>query len=66
MPNSALRRRVGFSNHPSIATNAAPSIAVSAMSVVPRPACASTAGRKLNSPTDTTAVGVPKNRRAQK
>ena len=59
-PNHTAFRGVGLSVHASAARNVAPRNAVSAISVVASPACASTGGRKLKKNTATAAAAGPK------
>src|SRR4051794_10148561 len=65
-PNNAADAGAGFSSQSNAARNDAPVNAVSAMSVVARPACASTGGRKVKRKTASTASKSPKDRRVQK
>jgi len=59
-PNRMLWNRLGFSSHTIPERKLAPTKAVSAMSVVARPAFARMGGRKVNKKTAKTATSSPK------
>src|SRR4051812_22766888 len=59
-PNMALFSRVGRSSQYRAARNEAPTMAVRAISVVARPACARTGGKNVKHRTANAALGSPK------
>src|SRR5271166_1462108 len=66
VPNNALLPQAGCSSHASIARNAAPNVAVSAMSVVASPPCARAEGRNVKHSVANKAAGSPKQRRVHR